>query len=223
MKIHLLSFFIVTAGALATTQGQADSILDQIENVFVEANEFRGSHFWGDRKPGVFCDKAAQASFLWSTKVARTQVGFTDGVVSVDLELSPTVLQVSGWRQGGTLCIWSGGAGQARLEKISVSFELHPIAEGQNPDLRFRDFEVDGLSFHRMALSVPFVSWEQNTAPGWINQYVEQNINDLGQFLLKDAMQKRFRGALGKKLHELLAKAQQPEFEPLPGVLQEFP
>jgi hypothetical protein len=197
--IYLAVLFSVPARA-----SSLEVLSREIEDSFREPIVYRGAFSGTQVEAGTFCDNRRDYSVFWEASVRGVSVNLSaNGSASVKVEFDRSRVSASGWRQGGFLCLWSGGSGVTEISNAKAEFRLLPRPNG---DLRVEAdaLVIGGLKFRDILAYLPLLGELRGDAPDWLNTWVETHANALSKYLLASSLRARVNDALSKRLSKAL-------------------
>ena len=215
-SVTLSLLFAFLAGGRAHADQDVSTLKEEtrkdLMNVFIQRpTSYVGmKNGWFDEGEGTFCRKESSYSVMWNANIGLSDLNLRDnGSVHIHLAFKNTSIEISSFRKGGLSCTWYGGGARVNLDQVSIDFDLAPIGADSRLNLDFTGFEVSGLSLDHLTIATPIYSALDGTAPDWINELVENNLNFWVAEFLKSNLHKRLNNFASDKFAEWVKAARE--------------
>jgi hypothetical protein len=193
----------------AQSEATESDVRAELMNALVQRKSFSGQSSGRSSSPGTFCDNIQEHSLRWSAEMGDVELDFSpQGSADFRASFGHSFVEATGWRQGGFLCIWSGGTGRVSVGRSEIEFSLFPVKAGEKPKIEIRGARVRGLKIDQVSLALPFVTLENTEAPNWMNEWVEDSANGLVKAFMATGLKNRLDSHISQKVKDFLDKFQ---------------
>lgn len=220
MSGALLSWSVMAAPAVASTEMSDTAIMDALQDAFMMHFNYGGTiRKKFDQGYGIGCKKERDFLLHWESMLRDLDVSINDqGIARFGFRLKDSKAYVS-YTGKNSLCIFKGYMGDVITDNIRGEFHIIPQGPGKSALIDIKALELDRLRFENWTLFEPFLYDIRGDAPDFINDWAQRSFNGVVKAFLKSSFSDRLDRYVSDKVEDALRK----RYEEQHGVLQSAP